>query len=86
MDLKQLFTSQVAILPNSFGKAALGGVGRLEQEGGCELLLGGEVGGLSAEFAELHFSVSHRNSGGGGCVGRWAGQIMLACDYALPLC
>ena len=24
-------------------------------------------GGLSAEFAELHFSVSHRNSGGGVC-------------------
>ena len=37
----------------------------------------GEVGagGLSAEFAELHFSVSHRNSGGGGrCVRHWAGS------------
>ena len=56
-------TSKVVVLPN-FLSRLLGGVDRLGQEGGCELL-GGEVGGLSAEFAELHFSVSHRNSGGG---------------------
>ena len=52
----------------------------------------GEVGagGLSAEFAELHFSVSHRNSGGGGrCVRHWADHAareLPAEHYALPLC
>ena len=68
-----------------FAKPAAAWLGRLgRKEGGSAW----RRRGLSAEFAELHFSVSHRNSGGGRRVWgvRPAGEIMLACDYALPLC
>ena len=85
LDLKQLSTSKVAVLPNFFAKAAAR-PGRLGQEGG-ELLLE-----LSAEFAELQFSVSHRNSGGGRRVcgqqqGRscWLAITRCPCARGLPL-
>ena len=47
-----------------FAKPAAAWLGRLgRKEGGSAW----RRRGLSAEFAELHFSVSHRNSGGGVC-------------------